>query len=85
MDPQLRQLLIMAAIGIVAGWLASIVVGGSGILQYLVSGVLGAFVGGYLFQFMGWKLGIGNPLVEQILIAAIGAMIVTLVGRMVFG
>jgi uncharacterized membrane protein YeaQ/YmgE (transglycosylase-associated protein family) len=48
MDDNTRALLVFALVGIVAGFLASIVVGGGGLLQYLISGVIGAFVGGYL-------------------------------------
>ncbi len=58
----------MAIVGIVAGWLASLVVGGGGVLRYLITGVLGAFVGGWLFASAGWKLNLGNELVEQIVV-----------------
>lgn len=39
-----KAILIWVAIGIIAGWLASIVVGGGGLVRYLVSGLIGAFV-----------------------------------------
>ncbi len=57
MDENTRALLVFALVGIVAGFLASIVVGGGGVLQYLVSGVIGAFVGGYLLRALGINLG----------------------------
>jgi uncharacterized membrane protein YeaQ/YmgE (transglycosylase-associated protein family) len=79
-----KGLVLMAVIGIVAGWLASFVVGGGGLLRYLVTGVAGAFVGGILFERMGWKLGLSNPLIERVLISAIGAVIVVIVGRIIF-
>lgn len=78
-----KSLVIMAVIGIVAGWLASFIVGGSGLIRYLITGVLGAFVGGVLFNRMGWSLGIGQPLVEQVLVSAVGAIIVVLVARVI--
>lgn len=83
MDDQTRDLIIFAIIGIIAGFLASLVVGGSGIIRYLVTGIIGAFVGGYLFKALGFNLGIGNELVSQIVTAAIGAIIVVLLARLI--
>ena len=81
MNADTRALIIFLFIGIVAGWLASIVVGGSGLLRYLVSGVIGAFVGGYLLKALGVNLGIKNPLASQIVTATIGAIVVVVVAR----
>lgn len=80
----IKSLLIIAVVGIVAGWLASFVVGGHGILRYLVTGVGGAFLGGMLFDRMGWRLGLSNPLIERVLISAIGAAIIVIIFRIVF-
>jgi uncharacterized membrane protein YeaQ/YmgE (transglycosylase-associated protein family) len=76
-----QTLIVMAVIGIVAGWLASLVVGGSGLITYLISGLIGAFVGGFALNAAGINLGIKNPLVSQIVTAAIGAIIVLLLAR----
>jgi uncharacterized membrane protein YeaQ/YmgE (transglycosylase-associated protein family) len=84
MNMNAQQLLIWAAIGIVAGWLASAVVGGGGgLLRYLITGLIGAFVGGFVFNAAGWKLKLGNEWVEQIVIAAIGAIIVMILARLI--
>ena len=81
MNPQ--QLVIWAVIGIVAGWLASVFVGGGGgLVRYLITGLIGAFVGGFVFNMAGWKLNLGNEWVDQIVVAAIGAIIVTILARM---
>jgi len=78
-----NALIVMALIGIVAGWLASMVVGGGGLLRYLITGVIGAFAGGFLFSTLGINLGIGNALVEQIVVATIGAIIVVVLARLI--
>lgn len=84
MNEQTRALLIFALIGIVAGFIASrIVGGGGGLLSYLVSGVIGAFVGGYLFDVLNIDLGIRNRLVSQIVTASIGAIIVLILARII--
>ena len=41
-------------VGLVAGVLAGLVVGGYGILADIVVGIIGAFIGGWLFTRMGW-------------------------------
>ena len=49
MNLDAQKLIIWAIIGIVAGWLASVVVGGGGgLLRYLITGLIGAFVGGFV-------------------------------------
>lgn len=83
MDERTRQLLVFAVIGIVAGFLASIVVGGGGLVQYLLSGIIGAFVGGYVLNALGVNLGIKNPLASQIATATIGAIIVVVLARLI--
>ena len=84
MNLDAQRLIIWAIIGIVAGWLASVVVGGGGgMLRYLITGLIGAFVGGFVFQMAGWKLNLGNDWLDQIVIAAIGAIIVVIIARIV--
>jgi uncharacterized membrane protein YeaQ/YmgE (transglycosylase-associated protein family) len=83
-NAQTQQLVIWAVIGIVAGWLASVVVGGGGgLLRYLITGLIGAFVGGFVFNAAGWKLNLGNEWVEQVVVAAIGAIIVVILARLI--
>ena len=41
MDEQTRDLIVFAIIGILAGFLASFVVGGGGLIRYLVTGIIG--------------------------------------------
>ena len=77
-----RSLLIFLAIGLVAGFLASFIVGGGGLVRYLITGVIGAFVGGYLFSALGVNVG-GSPLVSQIITSTVGAIVVVLLARLI--
>lgn len=79
----LKALGIFLAIGLIAGFLASFVVGGGGLIRYLITGVIGAFVGGYLFQLLGVNLGIANPLVAQVITATVGAVVIVLLARFI--
>jgi uncharacterized membrane protein YeaQ/YmgE (transglycosylase-associated protein family) len=81
MDTQ--TLIVMAVVGIIAGFLASLVVGGSGILRYLMTGIIGSFVGGFVLKAAGLNLGIKNALILQIVTAAIGAIIVVILARII--
>lgn len=76
-------ILVALAIGLVAGWLASLVVGGGGLLKYVIWGVLGSVVGGFLLPAVGVSINFGSPLVNQIVVSAIGAIVLVLVARVV--
>ncbi|HWA17542.1 MAG TPA: GlsB/YeaQ/YmgE family stress response membrane protein [Devosia sp.] len=80
-----RTIVIFLIIGLVAGWLASLIVGGGGLLTYLLSGVIGAFVGGYLFRALNINLPIRNIWISQIVTATVGAVIVLIVARLIAG
>lgn len=80
-DMDMKAILIWCAIGILAGWLASFFVGGGGMIRYLLTGLIGAFVGGFLFKVAGINLNLGNAYVNEIVVAAIGAIVVVLIAR----
>ncbi len=79
MEFDIISLLIFLGIGAVAGWLAGLVVKGSGfgLLVNIVMGIVGAFVGGWLFGVLGVSLGGG--LIGTILTAAAGAVVLLVV------
>jgi uncharacterized membrane protein YeaQ/YmgE (transglycosylase-associated protein family) len=79
----IETLLIWIAIGLIAGWLASAVVGGGmGVVGDIVVGVVGAFLGGFIFR----GLHIGTPfhgIASTIFVAFIGAIVLLLVLRLI--
>ena len=79
-----RAILIFLGIGLVAGFLAGLVVGGGNILLYLVWGVIGSFVGGFLFAQLKIDLKL-NPVLTQIVTSTVGAIIVVLIARLIGG
>ncbi|MBI4920156.1 MAG: GlsB/YeaQ/YmgE family stress response membrane protein [Devosia nanyangense] len=84
-DETLRHVVVFLVIGAIAGWLASWIVGGGGLLTYLISGVIGAFVGGYLFSVLRINLPIKNIWLSQVITATVGAIVVVLVARLIAG
>jgi uncharacterized membrane protein YeaQ/YmgE (transglycosylase-associated protein family) len=84
MNIESRALIIFLIIGLIAGFIASLLVGGGGgILRYLLTGVIGAFVGGLLFEALNIDLGIRNKTVSEIVTASVGAIIVVLLARFI--
>jgi uncharacterized membrane protein YeaQ/YmgE (transglycosylase-associated protein family) len=78
-----QQLIILAVVGIIAGFLASFIVPGPrGLLGYLIAGLIGGVVGGWLFNAMGWRLNLGNDIAEAIVTSAIGAIVVLFLARL---
>ncbi len=77
----IKNILVWCVIGLVAGWLASVFVGGGGLVRYLLTGLIGAFVGGFLVNITGININLGNPWVNQIVVAAIGAVVVVVIAR----
>src|SRR5438034_10150474 len=73
-DISLASLLWWLVVGLIAGFLASVVMrgGGYGILGDIIIGIVGAFIGGFLASLLG--LGAGG-LIGTIIIAFIGACI----------
>jgi uncharacterized membrane protein YeaQ/YmgE (transglycosylase-associated protein family) len=82
-DETIRHIVVFAVIGAIGGWLASWIVGGSGLLGFLISGILGSFVGGYLFTALKINLPIRNVWLSQIVTATVGAIIVVIVARLI--
>jgi uncharacterized membrane protein YeaQ/YmgE (transglycosylase-associated protein family) len=77
------SLLYFLAVGIVAGWLAGVLVkgGGFGLIGDLVLGVIGAVVGGWLFSTLGASAGGG--LLASITVATIGAVVLIFIVRLI--
>ncbi|HEY3117977.1 MAG TPA: GlsB/YeaQ/YmgE family stress response membrane protein [Chloroflexota bacterium] len=80
LDPQ--SLLIWIVVGLIAGWLAGLVMkgGGFGIVGDIVIGIIGAFIGGLLFPRIGLDIPAG--FVGSIVVAFVGAIILLLVLRL---
>jgi len=75
----LTSLLIILAIGAVAGWLAGLLTkgGGFGLLGNIVVGIVGAIVGGWLFGKLG--ISIGTGLVSAVVMATAGAVVLLVI------
>ena len=76
----LTGLIWFLLIGLIAGWLASVVMRSPhGILGDLVVGVIGALLGGWLFSVLGIAAG---GLIGSIVTAFVGAVVLLLILRL---
>lgn len=80
----LSAVLWWLVVGLIAGFLASLVMrgGGYGIVGDIIIGIVGAFIGGFLASLVG--IGAGG-LIGTIIIAFIGACILIAILRAVSG
>jgi uncharacterized membrane protein YeaQ/YmgE (transglycosylase-associated protein family) len=84
MNDQTRSIVSWVVIGLIAGFLASLVVGGAGSLfGWLIAGLIGSVVGGFLAQQLNIKLNLGNPFIEQLVISVGGAIVVLIIARII--
>ena len=75
-----ETILILIVVGIVAGWLAGVLVRGYGLglVGNLVVGVAGAFIAAWLLPRIGVSFTVGNAMVTSIVYATIGAVVLLL-------
>ena len=78
-------ILIWLLVGAIAGWLAGQIVKGGdfGLVGDIVVGIVGAFIGGWLFRQFGVGAIVGQPFVDSIIVAAIGAIILLVILRLI--
>lgn len=71
-------LLYSLLIGAVAGWLAGKIMkgGGFGLLINIILGLIGGVVGRWLFGALDISIGLGNPILNDLLTGLVGAIVV---------
>ena len=69
-------------IGLIAGFLASMVMrgGGYGIIGDIIAGIVGGFIGGWLFGLLG--ISAGGSFIGSIIVAFVGACILIFILRL---
>jgi uncharacterized membrane protein YeaQ/YmgE (transglycosylase-associated protein family) len=80
----LTAIIIACVIGAIAGWLAGLLVQGTGfgLVGDIVVGILGALIAGFLFPVLGISLTLGGGVLGAIILAFIGAVILLVIVRL---
>jgi uncharacterized membrane protein YeaQ/YmgE (transglycosylase-associated protein family) len=78
-------LLSFIVIGAIAGWLAGVFMRGNGfgLVGDVIVGVIGAFIGAYVFRSTGAELGVGQA--GALIVAFVGALLLLFVVRLFTG
>ena len=81
----MESLLYWVVVGLIAGWIAGLVMKGSGygVIGDIILGILGAIIGGWLVSLIG--LPGPNGVIGSIIVAALGAIILVWLARMFSG
>ena len=81
-DITLSSLIWWLIVGLIAGFLAAMVMRGAGygIVGDIIAGLIGAFIGGWLFGLLG--ISIGGGLLGSIIVAFMGACILIFILRL---
>lgn len=81
--------IIMIVNGLIAGWLAGLLLGGGGLIRNLLVGLIGAVVGGYLVSAglltLPYDFDAYVPYGNQIVVSTVGALLVVIVARFLGG
>ncbi len=85
MSAQARSLVAWLIVGLICGWVASLLRSASagGIVEWLIAGVIGAAVGGFLAQQLRIDLKTGNRFLEQVIFAVIGSVVVIIIAGLI--
>jgi uncharacterized membrane protein YeaQ/YmgE (transglycosylase-associated protein family) len=72
-------------VGLIAGFISSKIVNktGEGLIRDIILGIIGAFVGGWIFTAMG-AAGVTGVNIYSIFVAVIGAVVVLVVYHAIF-
>ena len=78
------DLLLSIVVGLIAGWLAGVIMKGSGygMIGDIVIGAIGGVIGGWIFGFLG--IAVYGTL-GAIIVAIVGAIVLIYIVRMVAG
>lgn len=81
------SLIYILIIGAISGWLAGQIMkgGGFGLLWNIILGIVGSFVGDWLFGVLNISLNVGSATVNTIIQSVIGAVVLLFVAGLLRG
>jgi uncharacterized membrane protein YeaQ/YmgE (transglycosylase-associated protein family) len=85
MNAQTRSIVTWVIVGLIAGWIAGLLrrADGGVALEWLIAGVIGALVGGFLAQQLRIDLKTGNAFLERLVMSLVGAVVVIVIAGLI--
>lgn len=77
------NIIVWLVLGALAGWIASLIMGNNrsqGLIGDIILGIIGAFLGGFLFNLTG-NAGVTGFNIWSVFVAVIGAVVALMIGR----
>lgn len=75
------DIILWIVLGAVAGWIAGMIMSSDrGVIEDIVLGIIGAFVGGFIFNSLG-QPGVTGFNIYSLVVAVIGAVVLIFIGR----
>jgi uncharacterized membrane protein YeaQ/YmgE (transglycosylase-associated protein family) len=78
-------LFLLILVGLLAGWIASVVAGGRHRVRYLAIGVIAALVTPFVLAAVGIGLLAAGGLLAVLVAALLGAVLVLVIAKLMFG
>ncbi len=77
--------IVMALNGLIAGWLAGLILGGGGLLRNMFVGIIGAYIGGAMVRanLLNLPFTTGSEFGDQVVVSTIGAIVIVILARII--
>ena len=77
--------IVMALNGLIAGWIAGLILGGGGLLRNMFVGIIGAYIGGVMVRanLLNLPFTTGYEFGDQVVVSTIGAILIVILARII--
>ncbi|MHA1180044.1 MAG: GlsB/YeaQ/YmgE family stress response membrane protein [Alphaproteobacteria bacterium] len=77
--------IVMALNGLIAGWIAGLILGGGGLLRNMFVGIIGAYIGGAMVRanLLNLPFTTGSEFGDQVVVSTIGAILIVILARII--
>ncbi len=77
------NILLWVVLGAIAGWIADIIMSSNhGVLEDIILGIIGSFVGGYILNSFG-QVGVTGFNFYSLFVSVVGAVVLIFIGRII--
>ncbi|MCP4779214.1 MAG: GlsB/YeaQ/YmgE family stress response membrane protein [Hyphomicrobium sp.] len=76
---------VMTLNGLIAGWIAGLILGGGGLLRNMFVGIIGAYIGGAMVRanLLNLPFTTGSEFGDQVVVSTIGAIVIIILARII--
>ena len=77
--------IVMALNGLIAGWIAGLILGGGGLIRNMFVGIIGAYIGGAMVRanLLNLPFTTGSKFGDQVVVSTIGAILIVILARII--